>query len=377
MSKKHDYYAILGVEKTATADEIKKAYRKLAMQYHPDRNPDNKEAEEKFKEAAEAYSVLSDQEKRQRYDQFGHAGFDNMGGGQQHGNMNDIFEHFGDIFSSMFGQEASGGHRRKKSGPTPQKGHDLAQELTITLKESYLGCKKEVGIYRYVPCTDCHNKGCAAGTTPKMCTDCHGSGQVAMRQGFFQFAQQCNACWGQGFTIPSPCKTCKGQTRIQKHERINVNIPAGIYDRAELRVSEKGDAGIFGGGAGALYLTIHIKEDTAFFRQDADLYTSLTLPYHQLVLGATVDIKNIDDSIESIKIPQGCPVGKEIVIPGKGFHKLQGKGTGRFVIIIQCDIPTKLNKETKDALLQYSEKLGESKKQSNDGFTGFFKKFIS
>jgi molecular chaperone DnaJ len=375
MSKKQDYYKILGVAKTATADEIKKAYRKLAMQYHPDRNPDNKEAEEKFKEAASAYAVLSDAEKRQRYDQFGHDGVDGMGGHGQHGNMDDIFEHFGDIFGSMFGQ--GGGQRKsRKTGPTAQKGHDLAQEITITLKESFLGCKKEVGVYRYVNCEDCNGKGCASGTTVKTCADCQGAGQIVMRQGFFSFAQPCGACWGQGFTIPSPCKSCKGQSRVQKHERITINVPAGIYDRAELRLAEKGDAGIFGGGSGSLFLTVHVTEDKKFFRRDADLVTHLNLTYPQLVLGCQVEIKSIDDSVELIKIPQGCPVSKEILVPGKGFTRLQGKGRGSLIIIVQCDIPTKLNKETKDSLLDYSEKLGQASSQEGKGISGFFKKFL-
>lgn len=375
MSTKRDYYVILGVSKTASADEIKKAYRALAMKYHPDRNPDNKEAEEKFKEAAEAYSVLSDAEKKKRYDQFGHAGVDGMGGAGHSGDMNDIFEHFGDVFSSLFGQGQAGAGRRKKTGPTPQRGHDLAQEITLTLKESYVGCKKDIGIYRYVPCADCHHKGTSPGTSVTICQDCQGSGQVAMRQGFFSFAQQCNACWGQGFKIPSPCSTCKGQTRIQKHERVTITIPAGIYDKAELRLSDKGDAGIFGGGSGSLFLTVHVKEDAAFFRQDVDLYTTLVLPYHQLVLGCQVDVKNIDDSVETVKIPHGCPVGKEIVILGKGFTKLQGKGTGRFVIIVQCDIPSKLSKDAKEALQNYADKLGDTP-TGKDGISGFFKKFL-
>lgn len=372
---KGDYYVVLGVSKEAAADEIKKAYRKLAMKYHPDRNPDNKEAEEKFKEAAEAYSVLSDSAKKQRYDQFGHAGVDGASGtGQSYSDMDDIFEHFGDIFGSMFNQ--GGGSRKKRSGPAPQRGHDLAQEITLTLKESYLGCKKEIGVYRYVLCTDCNHKGTAPGTSVVTCGDCRGSGQVAMRQGFFSFAQQCGTCWGQGFKIPSPCTTCRGQTRIQKHERVTVTIPAGIYDRAELRLSGKGDAGVFGGTSGSLFLTVYVKEDKQFFRQDVDLYTTVTLPYHQLVLGCEVDVKNLDETVEKIKIPHGCPVGKEVLIPGKGFQKVQGRGVGRLIIVIQCDIPTKLNKKSKEALIEYADNLGDIPSGKEEGVSGFFKKFL-
>ncbi|MBL4587718.1 J domain-containing protein [Candidatus Babeliales bacterium] len=371
---KQDYYVILGVSKSSTADEIKKSYRKLAMKYHPDRNPDNKKAEEKFKEAAEAYSILSDATKKQRYDQFGHAGVDgSSGAGQSYSDMDDIFEHFGDVFGSMFNQGSSG--RKKKVGPAPQRGHDLSQEITLSLKESYLGCKKEIGVYRYVICSDCNNKGTAPGTSVVVCTDCRGSGQVAMRQGFFSFAQQCGGCWGQGFKIPSPCSICRGQTRIQKHERVTVTIPAGIYDKAELRLNGKGDSGVFGGTSGSLFLTVNVKEEKQFFRKDVDLYTTITLPYHQLVLGCEVDVKNIDDTFEKIKIPHGCPVAKEIVILGKGFKKIQGHGVGRLIIIVQCDIPTKLNKKAKEALSEYADNLGDIP-SGKDLFSSFFKKFL-
>lgn len=373
MNKK-DYYEVLGISKSASKDEIKKAYRKLALKYHPDRNPDNKQAEDKFKEAAEAYEVLSTPDKRQKYDQFGHAGMQGGADYHQYSDLGDIFEQFGDIFGNIFG----GGPRRQqqKSGLTPQRGHDLSQPLSILLKESFMGCKKEIRIYHYVGCKDCSSSGCKPGTKPQICGQCHGTGQTVSRKGFFAFAQSCSKCYGQGYTIPSPCSGCRGQSRIQKHSKLTVNVPAGIYDKAELRVAGKGDAGIFGGTSGDLYLTIEVESHKYFHRRNNDLVTYLNLTYPQLVLGAQIEIESIDNSKEQIKIPKGCPVGKEIVIAGKGFKDLHRRGTGNLVIITQCDIPKKLSAKAKESLLSYSEELEKIQAKSESGISGFFKKFL-
>jgi molecular chaperone DnaJ len=372
---KKDYYEILGVSQTAPQDEIKKAYRKLALKYHPDRNPDNKEAEEKFKEASEAYEVLSDAVKRQRYDQFGHSGMQSGADFHEYSDMGDIFSAFGDIFGDIFGQ----GQKQKrggKAGPIPQRGHDLAQSIEITLKESYLGCKKDILIYHFVQCETCHGSGCAVGTKPDVCKKCKGAGTVYLSKGFFSFAQTCPDCHGQGFFIPSPCSACKGQTRVQNREKFTITIPAGIFDGAELRVRGRGDTGIFGGPEGDLYLQVKIIADKNFWRKENDLVTTLNLTYPQLVLGCQVEIENIDGTKETVKIPKGCSVGREIVIAGKGFPLPHGYGKGSLVIITQCDIPQKLDDETKKALLEYSEKLGNQTKNSTSGISGFFKKFL-
>jgi len=366
MNKK-DYYEILGVSKSASLDEIKKSYRKLALKHHPDRNLGNKDSEEKFKEAAEAYEVLSDEKKRKKYDQFGHAG---MQGGTDYHN----FENFGDIFGSIFGSGPR--QKAKKSGPIPQRGHDLSQPISITLKESFIGCKKDIRIYHYTPCSDCQGSGCKVGTKVAVCRSCQGTGQTVRQQGFFAFAQPCSYCYGQGFTIPTPCSTCRGQSRIQKHSKLVVNIPAGIYDRAELRVSGKGDAGIFGGSSGDLYITITVESNKQFYRKNNDLITHLNLTYPQLVLGSQIEIESIDGSKEAIKIPRGCQIGKDIIIAGKGFKNPHGRGQGNLIIIPECDIPKKLTPETKKALLEYSEKLGEQTAQSERGIRGFFKRFL-
>jgi molecular chaperone DnaJ len=378
MSKK-DYYDVLGVSKSAEQDEIKKAYRKLAIKFHPDRNPDNKQAEDKFKEAAEAYEVLSNVQKRQKYDQFGHAGMHGGSDYHQYSNMNDIFESFGDVFSNLFGGGGGfggGQSRSKKSGPVAQRGHDLAQDITIPLKEAYLGSKKEIKIYHYIPCPTCGGNGCANGTKPSICSSCKGTGQTVSRQGFFSFAQPCSACYGKGYIITHPCATCRGQSRIQKHEKLTVTIPEGIYDNAELRVSGKGDAGVFGGSTGDLYLRVKIEQHKTFYRRDNDLVTHLTLTYPQLVLGCQIEVKNLDGTVETIKIPKGCSVGKEISIVGKGFKNLHGRGSGNLIFITQCNIPRNLDQKTKTSLLDFAENLGNQTSGSDDGIIGFFKKFL-
>ncbi len=374
MATKRDYYETLGVGKAADQEEIKKAYRKLALKYHPDRNPNNKDAEAKFREATEAYEILSETDKRKRYDQFGHAG--TQGAGHQYENMEDIFENFSDIFENLFGGQAGGRSRPgKKAGPTPQRGHDLSQRIEISLKESYLGCQKEIKIYHFQRCERCNGNGTKENSKPSHCTTCSGQGTVLHRQGFFTFSQVCSSCHGQGFKITNPCPECRGQSRVQKHEKLAVSIPAGIYQNAELRIVGKGDAGVFGGESGDLYLAIDVLPDTVFARRDNDLVTTLTLTYPQLVLGCQIEIENINGIKETIKVPKSCPVGKEIVIEGKGFARLRGHGHGNLIIITACDIPPKLNAESKDALLNYAEKLGNSC-QPSSGIIGFFKKFL-
>lgn len=373
MASKRDFYEVLGISRSASADEIKKAYRKLALQYHPDKNPGNKDAEAKFREATEAYEVLSDAEKRSRYDQFGHAGTQQQGfGGNE--NMEDIFEAFGSMFGDMFGQQKSGRGRGKRTGPTPQRGHDLSQNIQISLKESYLGCKKEIKVYHFEKCEPCKGSGAKEGSKPDVCGQCHGSGSIHYRQGFFAMQQICGSCQGQGFIITSPCSNCKGQSRVQKYEKLTVTIPAGIYHNAELRIVGKGDAGVFGGESGDLYITVAVEEDKTFQRRDNDLVTKLILTYPQLVLGCQIEIELIDGTKETIRVPKGCAVGKEIIVDGKGFSKLRGSGKGNLVIITGCDIPTKLNDEARAALLSYSEKLGTQ--SSSGGISGFFKKFL-
>lgn len=376
---KRDFYEILGVSKSASADEIKAAYRKLALQYHPDRNPNNKEAEEKFKEAAEAYETLSDAKKRQQYDQFGHAGMGmgGMGGHGHHGmNMDDIFENFSDIFGDIFSQTAGGGRqKRKKNGPTPHQGHNLLQEVSISLKDSYLGCKQQLNYPRFEVCETCTGKGTKKGTNVQTCKTCEGAGQVQFNHGFLVYAQTCSTCNGEGFIIPEPCPTCSGKTRVQKYDKFTVNIPRGVFDGAELRITGKGDAGTFGGQAGDLIIRVHITPDKRFTREGDDLISTLVLTYPQLVLGCQLEVENIDGSKETLKIPKGCPVGERLIIPGKGFPSLRSKVTGNLVVVTQCHIPQKLSTEAKNLLVEYSKQIGTGTDDSS-GIIGFFKKFL-
>ncbi len=371
---KRDYYDILGVAKTASAADIKAAYRKMALQYHPDRNPNNKEAEEKFKEASEAYEVLSDQEKRQKYDQFGHAGFSH-GGGPQGGpggmDMDDIFRNFGDIFGSMFG----GGQQRPTGRPQPKRGHDLYKELEISLKDAYIGTKVDLNLYHFFPCETCSSKGTKPGTSVKTCGECGGSGQTHIQQGFFMYAQSCRSCRGQGYTIPSPCPTCNGQSRVQKYDKFSLSIPKGIFHNAELRVTGKGDAGIYGGSSGDLFVKINITPDKKFKRVNDDLVCNLMLTYPQLVLGCEVEIESLDGTKIPVKVPKGCAVGEELVIPGKGFAKLKSNVRGNLVVVTQCHVPKKIDAEAKKLLSAYSDLIGNDAKDEGT-ISWLFKKFL-
>jgi len=378
MATKRDYYEVLGVAKDATTEQIKAAYRKLALKYHPDRNPDNKEAEEKFKEAAEAYQTISDTEKRKRYDQFGHNA-ESMGGMGGAGNMdmNDIFENFGDIFGDLFGGgNARSSRRRANAGPEPKRGHDLYKDVSISLKDSYLGLKHEVNYYHYTSCATCSGKGTKAGTSAHQCKSCNGAGQVTYRQGFFMYTQPCTACNGQGYTIPSPCASCKGHSRVQQYETFSVTIPAGIYNDAELRIAGKGDAGVYSGPAGDLFLRIHVMPDKKFKRENDDLVCNLTLTYPQLVLGCQLEIESIDGIKLAIKIPKGCQVDEKIVVAGKGFSKLRSTVHGNLVVIAQCHVPKKLSPEAKKALSDYSAIIGTDPSDSDSSIVSFFKKFL-
>lgn len=378
-----DYYKILGVSRTASNEEIKAAYRKLALKYHPDRNPGNKEAEEKFKEAAHAYEILSDAQKRQQYDQFGsNTGFTGHSHpGEHYMNMDDIFSSFGDIFEDLFGagtaRPGRGTGTKGKKAPTPKKGHDLSKDIQITLKESFSGTKKDIQYYHFVPCQSCHATGTKPGTSTQTCSQCKGAGQVQFRQGFFMYAQSCTSCAGQGYTIPSPCTTCNGQSRVQFYDKFSVTIPQGIFDGAELRITGKGDAGIYDGPAGDLFLKISVLPDPQFKRVEDDLECTIMLTYPQLVFGSQIEIESIDGTKHSIKIPKGCPINEQIIVPGQGFYKLRGKSRGNLVLITKCDIPKKLSAEAKIALSEYSKHIGTDIGAETKGtISSFFKKFL-
>jgi len=369
MSSKRDYYHVLGVAKDASAADIKKAYRKVALKYHPDRNPDNKEAEEKFKEATEAYEVLSDTEKRRNYDTFGHnapgAGGGAEGFGQGFGGFNDFFE-------SFFRHAQQGGQPRRRAGIDPQHGHDLGHTITISLKEALLGTKKDIKVYHYVSCQSCNATGCEKGSKPEACHTCQATGQVYSRRGMVAYSEPCGSCNGEGYRITQPCGSCRGQSRMQKYETLSVSIPAGVHNQADLRILGKGDAGMYGGSPGHLFIKVVVTEEASFYRRKNDLVGSLSLTYPQLVLGCQLEVESIDGSRHTIKIPKGCPVGREISVAGKGFVDLKTKRRGNLVFVTNCEIPQKISSDAKEALLSYDKAVSHHE----SGLKRFFKRFL-
>lgn len=377
MATKRDYYETLGLARGCSGDDIKKAYRKLAIQYHPDRNPGDKPAEEKFKEAAEAYEVLSSADKRQRYDQFGHAGVSGPGGSGGFSNVDDIFEHFGSIFEDIFGFGSQGGARRgggagrgAGGGNRAKRGADLRYDLNISFRDAVLGTETKIQIPRRSTCVGCGGSGAAKGTQPVGCRTCNGHGQVAVQQGFFSYAATCPECNGSGKKIPTPCVECKGSGQQTKTSNITVKIPAGIDTGMRLRVSSEGEAGANGGPAGDLYVFIEVAEDPHYKREEFDLVFTLTLGVAQAILGAEVVIDCFEDEPRRIEIPAGVQPGQRIVVPGAGIAKLEkyGKGKGDLIIAITIEIPTKLTKEAEDHLRAFAMKHNESVKGQGNGF---------
>jgi molecular chaperone DnaJ len=372
-----NYYDILGVNKTATQDEIKKAYMKLAMQHHPDKNLNNKEAaEKKFKEINSAYETLSDPQKRQYYDMTGTEGTGRQGAGgnQGFGGFEDIFSHFfnqeGDIFNT-------GKQKQKKKGHiTPKNGHDVEIGLTISLKESYTGTKQKVSYSRFKDCGDCKGMCSANGEKPAECGQCRGTGAVTSQQGWMTVQYECNKCNGDGYTIKNPCATCHGSGRIKTSEETTIVVPAGIATGNVMRLSQLGDAGIYGGAYGNLMVAIQVQKDTTFERLNNDLLSTLKLPYPHLVLGCEILVKLIDDSEELLKIPRGCMVGEKITIKNKGFSKPGEKTRGSFIITITCDIPKNISEEAEKNLKDYATNLEISDKKSEGFLSGFFKKLF-
>lgn len=341
MAKK-DFYQILGVNRGASAEEIKKAYRKLALQHHPDRNHDNPEAEEKFKEASEAYSVLGNIEKRQVYDQYGAEGL-RAGGGQDFGFFSDsIFSDFGDILGDLFGFGGSFSGGRQRRGP--RKGSDLGLEVALELEESFLGVEKEVAVERETNCDGCDGSGSEPGEAAEVCRKCGGSGNVRVSQGFFSVATTCSACGGRGRVITHPCKKCRGQGRLRQAKKIKVNFPAGIDEGNRLRVTAEGEGGREGGPPGDLYIMVKIKPDKFFQRQGNDLLYSLPLSFSQAALGDNVSIKTFEGT-EKIKVPPAAQNGQVLKIKGKGFRQVNRWSRGDLLIQIYVVTPRNLSRQ--------------------------------
>ncbi|MEY2988109.1 MAG: molecular chaperone DnaJ [Pseudomonadota bacterium] len=370
--QKRDYYDVLSVGKTAAADDIKRAYRKLALQFHPDKNPGDKAAEEKFKEAAEAYEVLSDSDKRRRYDQFGHAGVQGAGGAGGFNNVDDIFEHFGSIFEDIFGFGGMGGAggRRRGGGTRARRGADLRYDLQISFKESVLGTEKKIEIPRRSQCTACDGSGAAKGTKPTACNTCKGQGQVVIQQGFFSYASTCPDCNGAGKRITTPCGDCKGSGFMTKTSTITVKVPPGIDSGMRLRVGGEGEAGSNGGPSGDLYVFIDVAEDNKFKREEFDLIYPLKLGVAQAILGTEIQVDCFEDEPRKIDIPAGVQPNQRLIIQGAGVPKLEkyGRGKGDLIIEIAVEIPTRLTKDAEEHLRAFAEKHGEAVKGQGAGF---------
>ena len=377
--QKRDYYEVLGVDKNASEDDIKKAYRKLAKQYHPDLHPGDKECEEKFKEINEAAQVLGDPEKRKKYDQFGHAAFDpnaGFGGGAGggfggfgdfggFGGFGDIFGDLGDIFG--FG----GGSSARRNGP--QRGESVRVGVTLTFEEAAFGCKKDLNISRVEECPDCHGSGCAAGTTADTCPDCHGTGTVRTTKrtpfGMVQSTGACAKCGGTGKIIKSPCPTCRGKGAIRRNKKVTVNIPAGIDDGQTISLKGQGSAGANGGPAGDLLVTVAVRESDKFERDGSNVLSAVTVSFTQAALGAELQVDTIDGPVK-LNIPEGTQSGSVFRLRGKGIPFLRGSGRGDQYVTVNVEVPRNLNSAQKDALRAYARAMGEQVEEP----TGIFGK---
>ena len=362
--QKRDYYEVLGVSKGASDDEIKKAYRKLAKKYHPDMNPDNKEAEAKFKEVNEAYEVLSNPEKRSKYDQFGHAGVDpNFGAGGFGGgfDMGDI--DLGDIFGSFFGGGFGGGYSGQQRANAPQKGESLRANLTISFEEAAFGCEKEIELNRTETCSDCHGSGCQPGTTAETCPDCRGTGVVRIQRGGGGFAfsstAPCTRCRGTGRLIHSPCRSCGGEGSVRKKQRIKVTIPAGIDNGQAVSLRGQGNAGKNGGPAGDLIVGVRIKPHPQFQREGTTVLYEQPVSFYQAAMGAELEIPTIDGKVK-YTLPAGTQTGTTFRLRGKGIPSLQGRGRGDQYVTVKVQVPTNLTTEQREALRAFGEAMGEN-----------------
>lgn len=377
MSRKRDYYEILGVDRGVSEEDLKRAYRKLAVKYHPDKNPDDHSAEEKFKEIGEAYEVLSDSNKRAAYDRYGHAAFQGgMGGGG--GGFHDPFEVFREVFSGgggggIFDQIFGGGGGVDSSGR--QRGSDLRYDLQISLEEAARGCEKDIEIRKLDPCDPCGGSGAQKGSKAVTCPTCRGRGQVVVSRGFFQVAQTCPACHGTGRIIEKPCHSCQGEGRVEKTSRVKIKIPAGIDSESRLRSTGGGEAGLRGGGPGDLYVVVHIKEHEVFTRNGMDLNCEVPIPFTTAALGGEIRVPTLDGAV-SLKIPAGTQSGSTFRIRGLGMPALQGLAKGDILTYVQVEVPTRLNGEQREVLQKFAELCGEENNPIHKSFYDRVKSFF-
>lgn len=359
-----DYYELLGVSRNATPDEIKKAYKKMALKHHPDRNKGDKAAEEKFKKINAAYEALSDPEKRQLYDQFGEDGLKGNpfsgGGGGTGGfrDMNDIFENFGDVFGDIFG--GRGGRRGRRNSPT--QGSDLLTHITITFAESYQGTKKDIIFARSSSCQVCGGSGAEAGSSKKTCPTCQGAGQIRVSQGFFSLAQTCPTCHGEGQITEKQCNNCRGTGFVKEEQKVTINIPGGISSGMKMRVSGEGNSGTNGGPRGDVYVEIKVKEHTLFERDGDDIYIEIPISYSQAVLGDKIDVPTMDGTVE-MKIPAGTQPGTNMRLKDKGFPSLQKHNRGSQFVILKLEVPKNISDKHRDHIIKLKEYEADHKER--------------
>lgn len=380
MAEKRDYYEVLGLSKGASDDEIKKAFRKMAMKYHPDKNPGDKEAEEKFKEINEAYGVLSDADKKSKYDRFGHAGVDpnaGFGGGGFGGGFSGGFGGFEDIFD-MFTGGGFGGQQRRNNGP--RKGQDLQKAINITFEEAAFGCKKEIEITKYVKCGTCNGEGTKPGTSKKTCPHCNGSGQISQMQktpfGQFQSVTQCGNCGGTGQINESPCEDCRGTGKVRKTVKIAVDIPAGVDNESVIPIRGQGEPGANGGPNGDLYIVLNVKPHKMFKRSGSDLYLEIPISFDQAALGADITVPTLEGKV-SYKIPAGTQPGTTFRLKGKGVKNLRNDRMGDLYVKVNLEVPTKLNHKQKKAVEELGKTLGNECYQKKSGFAEKVKDLFS
>jgi molecular chaperone DnaJ len=367
MSEKRDYYEILGLGKTASKAEMKSAYRKLAIKFHPDKNPDNKEAEEKFKECSEAYEVLSDERKRQIYDQYGHQGLEGMGNSRS-GGFEDIFSNFGDIFEDFFGFGNGGGGRGRRA----QRGSDLRYDMTIDFMEAAFGTEKTIEIPKFEQCSACSGNGCQEGTSPETCHHCNGTGQFVQSQGFFKVKTTCPYCKGQGQTIPNPCTECRGEGRIKVTRKVQVKIPAGVDTGSKLRLTGEGEAApVIDGTPGDLYVVLKVKSHKFFKRDNIDIICVVDISFVQAALGDTILIATLTGE-KKLKIPKGTQYGDTFRFKGEGIASLRSGRRGDQIINVVVKTPRRLSQK-QEKLLKEFDKL-DSNKISNK-LKNLFKNF--
>ncbi len=365
---KRDYYDVLGVNKSATPDQIKSAYRKLAVKHHPDKNKGDKAAEEKFKEASEAYHVLSNSERKQSYDNFGHAAFENGGGGRGGFGNFDFSSSFSDIFEDFFGEGFGEGRRSRRSN---NRGSDLRYDLSITLEEAYTGKKQDIKFSTSEKCDTCKGSGSKPGHNVGSCSMCGGHGQVRSSQGFFTVQQTCPQCSGSGEEITNPCTSCSGQGKQQTSKRISVTIPKGVGDGTRIRLAGKGEAGSRGAGNGDLYLFINVYSHDLFKRSDENLFFECPISIADAALGTSIEIPTVDGGKAKIKIPAGTQSGKQFRLKGKGMPYMRGSGTGDLYVQVNTEVPVSLNSEQKELLEKFREIENE---KSNPSIKKFFQK---